>query len=320
MAVMDQLSVVAFPWGKHRPTVDELVEAAQEAERLGFYSVNVPMINHGLREDVLFASFGHDHIVDALIVMAAMLRGTSRIRVASDALPPILPPYYFAKNLATLDDMSGGRVVAGFCPGIGEEQFGNHGVPFAKRGSRCAELVEIVSRLWTEDRVSHEGEYYRLQDATLEPKPAQKPRPPIWWAGREISIPRAVRLGDTFVYFRPSPEQIRTSLAPLLAAENEKQGKNASLACWVYVWVTPDRTLSPEEIDERFGGYYFATPPAPREAAAAGSPEQCAAKLREYFDAGASRIVLDFANHGVDSVPESVEQMKLFCEHVAPLL
>src|SRR5207248_141922 len=141
------------------------------------------------------------------------------------------------------------------------------------------EAIEIITRLWTEERVTFSGEFYRLEDATCEPKPAQKPRPPIWWAGGVRSIPRAARYAEYFVNFRPSFESIRTELVPLLAAENEKQGTRTKLACWVYCHVTPGRELSAEQIDAQFAGYYFTDPPPPREVTVAGSPEQCAAEL-----------------------------------------
>jgi alkanesulfonate monooxygenase SsuD/methylene tetrahydromethanopterin reductase-like flavin-dependent oxidoreductase (luciferase family) len=321
-SVLDRLSVVAFPWGRGRPTVDELVEQAREAERLGFSTVNVPMVNAPLRDDHLFAALGNDHILDALVVMTALLRSTSTVRVCSDALPlPILPPYYWARALATLDVLSGGRLVAGVCPGYGREQFAAHGVPFANRGRRSEEAIEIVTRLWTEERVTFAGEYYRLDAATCEPKPVQKPRPPIWWAGGVLSIPRAARYAEYFVNFRPSFEAIRTELVPQLAAENERQGTSTKLACWVYCHVTPGRELSGDEIDAHFAGGYFAdAPELPREVAVAGSPEQCAAKICEYWELGLSRLVLDFQNHGLEPVSSALEQMQVFAAEVVPLL
>jgi alkanesulfonate monooxygenase SsuD/methylene tetrahydromethanopterin reductase-like flavin-dependent oxidoreductase (luciferase family) len=322
MAAMEQISVVAFPWGRTPPKVDELVRLAEEAETLGFYSVNVPMINAPLKGDHLFSALGNDHILDALVVMTALLGSTRTIRVCSDALPlPILPPYYWARSLATLDVMSGGRLVVGMCPGYGEEQFTSHGVGFRNRGRRSEEAAEIITRLWTEDRVTFSGDFYRLEDASCEPKPTQKPRPPIWWAGGVRSIPRAVRYADCFVTFRPTFEALRTQFVPLLAEENVKQEAHTELACWVYCYVTPDRTLSAEEIDARFAGGYFAEDPElPRDVAVAGSPEQCAARIREYRNAGVSRLVLDLQNHGIDPVASSLEQMAIFREEVAPLL
>ena len=302
--------------------MDDLVGVATTAERLGFYSVNVPMVNASLRGDHLFSALGHEHILDTLVVMTAMLRSTNTIRVASDALPlPILPPYYLAKSLATLDQLSGGRLVAGMCPGYGKEQFDAHGVSIENRGRRSEEAAEVIRRLWTEERVTFAGEFYRLSDVSSEPKPLQRPHPPIWWAGGVRSIPRAVRYGQCFVTFRPSFDAIRREFVPLLAQENGRRGTEVELGCWIYCWVTPKRTLSAEEIDARFAGYYFADDPnLPQEVAVAGSAEQCAAKIREYLDAGVSRLILDFQNHGIDTVASSLEQMTIFREAVVPLL
>jgi len=322
MSVLPELSVAAFPWGRKPPTVDDVVKLAMQAERLGFYSVNVPMVNAPLRHDHFFSALGNPHILDTLVVMTAMIRSTTSVRVCSDALPlPILPPYYWARTLATLDVMSGGRLVAGVCPGYGKEQFEAHGVAFANRGRRSEEAVEIITRLWTEDRVTFAGEFYRLESATCEPKPVQRPHPPIWWAGKVRSIPRAARYAEYFVTFRPRFEEIRDHFVPLLAQENEKRRTRTKLACWVYCYVTPGRTLSGDEIDARFAGYYFAdAPDLPRAVAVAGSPEQCAAKISEYRAAGVSRLVLDFQNHGIDSVEATLEQMAIFREEVVPVL
>ena len=108
---------------------------------------------------------------------------------------------------------------------------------------------------------------------------------------------------------------------PLLAAENERQGTETQFGCWIYCHITPGRTLSGDEVDAHFAGYYFADDPhMPREVAVAGSAEQCAAKVREYFDAGVDRLILDFANHGIDPVASSLEQMSIFREVVVPRL
>ena len=148
-----------------------------------------------------------------------------------------------------------------------------------------------------------------------------RPHPPIWWAGKVRSIPRAARYAEYFVTFRPRFEEIRDHFVPLLAQENEKRRTRTKLACWVYCYVTPGRTLSGDEIDARFAGYYFAdAPDLPRAVAVAGSPEQCAAKISEYRAAGVSRLVLDFQNHGIDSVEATLEQMAIFREEVVPVL
>ena len=90
MATLDQFSVETFVWGKHKPTVQEVVQITQRAEELGYYAVNVPMTN-----------YRDDYHLDTLVTLTAMLQATGTIRVCPDALPlPILPPYYWAKYIA----------------------------------------------------------------------------------------------------------------------------------------------------------------------------------------------------------------------------
>src|SRR5919204_5934 len=96
--MLDRLSVVAFPWGREPPTVEELVRQAREAERLGFSTVNVPMVNAPLRGDHLFSALGNEHILDALVVMTALLGSTSTIPVVSDAIRTELVPRLAREN------------------------------------------------------------------------------------------------------------------------------------------------------------------------------------------------------------------------------
>ena len=220
-----------------------------------------------------------------------------------------------------MDQMSGGRIIAGICPGYGKAQFEAYGASLKNRGRVCEEQIEIIIRLWTEDTVTHEGERYRLTEMTCEPKPLQKPYPPIWWAGGEKSIPRAARYAECFDPFVPTFDELRDIYVPRLAAECEKLGTKTRLGAWIYCYVTPDREPTGEEINEHFAGTYFSDrPELPQQVAMAGSPEQCAAKFREYEAVGPSQFILDFQQHGVKSPATSMEQMTLFREQVVPLL
>jgi len=322
MSVMDQFSVVAFPWGKEIITVERLADVARHAEGLNFHSVNLPMVNVSLPDDDLFATFEHNHILEPVVVMTAMIMATSHIRICSDAFPlPLLPPYHWAKTIAVMDQLSGGRIIAGMCPGYGKAQFEVYGASLKGRGRLCDEQLEIITRLWTEDAVSYEGERYSLSAMTCEPKPVQKPYPPIWWAGAKASIPRAARYAECFDPFVPTFDELRHVYAPALAAECEKWGTKTRLGAWIYCYITPDGELSGEAVNSHFAGTYFSgRPELPQSVAMAGSPAQCAAKIREYQDAGLSQFILDFQQHGVKSTADSMAQMTLFRELVVPLL
>ena len=304
MAILDQFSVETFAWGKHQPTVEDTVQAARLAEELGYYSINVPM------------GYLEDYNLDTLVALTAMLQATSSIRVCPDSLPlPILPPYYWAKYLATLDVMSGGRVIAGVCAGTAGKPFSSHGVSPRNRGRQLEEQLEIITRLWTEERVTHEGAFYRLDDVSSEPKPVQDPYPPIWLAGGVRSISRAARFAEYLDIFGPTFDQLKDEYVPLLRKEKERYETDTKLAVWVNVNVTPDRNLSDHEIAD----YIRGTGNEPQQVVA-GSPEQCAAKLREYQEIGVSRFILDFQRLGEDPQATALEQMPLFAERVAPLV
>ena len=96
---------------------------------------------------------------------------------------PLRNPAYFAKEWATLDLLSGGRSLLGVGVGWHEEEFALMGVPHKERGRRMDEMLEAVTALWAGDNVSYEGKYYRFRNLTIDPKPVQKPHPPVWIGG-----------------------------------------------------------------------------------------------------------------------------------------
>src|SRR6267142_5175901 len=105
-----------------------------------------------------------------------------------------------AEEGAMVDMISGGRLILGVGVGYAPEEFAAFGVPLRERGSRMDEAEPLIERLWCEDKVTHAGRHYRVTNATVSPRPVQRPRPPIWFGGWvEPAIPRAVRLGDVWL-------------------------------------------------------------------------------------------------------------------------
>jgi len=112
-------------------------------------------------------------------------------------LLPLHNPVEVAEVGAFLDVITGGRFMLGVGLGYRPEEFAIFGVPIAERVSRLAEGVEIIRRLWTEDKVTHHGRHFRLDDVTIRPRPLQQPRPPIY-VGSQVpaGIARAARIAD----------------------------------------------------------------------------------------------------------------------------
>jgi alkanesulfonate monooxygenase SsuD/methylene tetrahydromethanopterin reductase-like flavin-dependent oxidoreductase (luciferase family) len=111
---------------------------------------------------------------------------------------PFRNPVYFAKEWATLDVLSGGRTICGVGVGWADDEFRLLGVPRSERGRRTDEGLELVMRLWSEDRVTYEGRIFQVRDATIEPKPVQRPHPPIWLGGGSQPFEK--------VYGQPTPD------------------------------------------------------------------------------------------------------------------
>ena len=157
-------------------------------------------------------------IPDPLIWMSFVAAHTSTIKLATGML--ILPqrsPLITAKELATLDVLSGGRVLLGVGLGWLEEEFRAIGVPFEGRGKRVVEGIEAMRVLWREDQPSYEGETVRFHDARLWPKPLNRSIPIVLGGHTELAARRAGRLADGFFPGRSKPEE----LEPLLRIMRE---------------------------------------------------------------------------------------------------
>ncbi|MDP1820389.1 MAG: LLM class F420-dependent oxidoreductase [Acidimicrobiales bacterium] len=161
-------------------------------------------------------------IPDPLIWLAFVAAHTSTIRLGTGIL--ILPqrnPVIVAKEVATLDRLSGGRVELGIGIGWLEEEFDALGVPFADRGKRTDDHVAVLRALWDEGAASHESEYTSFTDAYSRPRPTQ-PRIPIVIGGHsKAAARRAGRLGDGFFPGRGSHEELAQLIAVMRATATE---------------------------------------------------------------------------------------------------
>jgi len=136
-----------------------------------------------------------------LVGLAAIASRTRRLRLGTGVLLlPLYHPLAVAEEAAMVDVISGGRLILGIGTGYAPEEFAAFGVSIKERGSRMDEAVPLIQRLWSEDKVTHHGRHYRLIEAAVGPRPVQRPRPPIWFAGWvEPAIRRAGRLGDAWL-------------------------------------------------------------------------------------------------------------------------
>jgi len=144
-----------------------------------------------------------------------------------------------AEEGAMLDMISGGRLILGIGAGYAPEEFAAFGYSLKERGSRLEESASLLHRLWTEKNVTHHGRYYRVDNATIAPRPIQQPRPPIWFgAWAEPAIRRAARLGDAwFVGPSANLDEIAPCARLYKKACSETESGEGEIALFRYVFV-----------------------------------------------------------------------------------
>ncbi len=263
------------------------LEQAQRVEELGFDSL-------WISEHMLF----YVPTFDAITVLAAFAARTQRILLGSAVLLlPLRHPTVVAKEVASLDIISNGRIILGV--GVGGEfprEFVACGVPVKERGRRTDEAIEVMRRLWSESGVNHEGRFFRLEDANMQPKPVQKPGPPIWVAGRsEAAMKRAARLGDGYMPYLFSPERYRDSLEKLSAFAQQRGRDPTTIEPGMYQFICVADTY--EEARQRAIQDLSIRYNQPFDRivdryCVLGTPDQCAERLGQYVEAGVRHLIL----------------------------
>ncbi len=204
-------------------------------------------------------------------------------------------PVHLARSLSTLDQLSGGRIEIGVGTGGPGREFAAFGVDPARYVARFTEGLELMKALWTQQRVTFDGEFWQLSDAAMEPKPAQKPYPPLWFGGSAPSaLRRAVRLGDGFFGAGSSSteafaDQVRTVRAALVDAG--RPAGEFGIAKRVYIAVDSDPGRARRRMDAGLQRLYGRRVAQIEAAAVAGTPQDCVREVRTVADAGAELIL-----------------------------
>jgi probable F420-dependent oxidoreductase len=203
----------------------ESLRQVELAEVLGFDSVWLEE-HHG--------TSGHYH-PSPFIYLAGYATRTNRVTLGTNiAVLPLYHPVRVAEDVAQLDVMSEGRVILGVAIGYREQEFDAFQTPLDGRGAQFVEMVKLIDLMWTEENVTFDGPRYPLNNFTLEPRPVQKPRPPIWLGGwGKLAIKRAAVLGDAWL---PGPT---ANLEKLLEAQDRYHAHLAELGIDPHTRPTP---------------------------------------------------------------------------------
>lgn len=217
---------------------DETLRECERAEAAGFDSV---WLGEHHNNPILHPA--------PLIGLAAIASRTTRVKLGTGVLLlPLYHPMMVAEEGAMVDMISRGRLILGIGAGYAPEEFSAFGYSLKERGSRLEEGASLLCRLWTEEHVTHRGKHYRLQDATIAPRPVQRPRPPIWFgAWAEAAIRRTARLGDAWFI---GPSASLKEIVPCAAlyqracADSGKHDGEVALFRYVFVTRTNEEALS----------------------------------------------------------------------------
>jgi probable F420-dependent oxidoreductase len=226
---------------------EAIATVARAAEDLGYASVWV--MDHVVVPDVPEARQFTPLIYDPFLTLAYIAAKTERIRLGTSALiVPYRSPLVQAKMLSTLDALCHGRLIVGVGVGWLAQEFEALGVPFHKRGALMDEYIEAIRVLWTSSGpASFQGPTVRFENALCEPKPVQRPHPPLWiGGGSEAALRRAAKLGSAWHPSSRYSETMAEKIAILrrLAAAEEREPPSIQMRAALHLLPEGDTTTA----------------------------------------------------------------------------
>jgi len=262
----------------------------------------------------------HGPIYESLTLLSSYVGITRRARLGVGVyLLALRQPTVAAKIASTLDVLSGGRLIFGV--GVGGEnpkEFEACGIPHGERGARVTEGIDVVRTLWRDSPASFTGRFTQFEGVSIDPKPVQKPAPPIWVGGRsDAALARAGRQGDGWISYVVQPERYKQSVAKIesAAAEAGRSLEGFVKAHLTFISVGRDYESAERVWVERLSKRYaqdFA--PLARKYGIIGTPAQCAEQLQRFIEAGCSYFVLD----AICDADDEARQIEIFAAELFP--
>ena len=296
-----------LPGRGHLATPERLGIIARKGEEFGFDTLltgdhilvpkNISSV-YPYTEGGEFPGSGSGESMEQITLLSYIAGQTSKIRLVTSVLiVPHRNPLIAAKSLATLDLLSGGRLVVGVGVGWMREEFQALGLPpFEERGAVTDEYIRAFKVLWTEDDPHFQGKYISFDDISFLPKPVQKPHPPIWVGGESRpALRRTAELADGWyplgsnpTFPMGTPEQLKAGMERL-AGYAERFGRDPSTIETIY------RTHQFELLKQAAG---------PDRLPFVGDADQIAGDIRQYQDMGVTSMIWDFLRqtNGLDSM------------------
>jgi probable F420-dependent oxidoreductase len=241
---------------------------------------------------------------------------TARLRLGCAVFVlPLHNPVHLAKAIGSLDCLSHGRVEVGVAAGGRERPFAAFGVDPEKPVARFNEALALMKLCWTDDRIDFDGRWWKLRGASMEPKPVQKPHPPVWFGGSApAGMRRAARHGDGFMGAGSQTTARFAEQVAIVRDELAAQGRDAGrfrIGKRVYVHVEDDATLARRRLEDALRQHYGGGDWT--EHMVAGPAEECVARIRAVADAGAELVLLN-------PLVDDEQQLERLAREVIPAL
>jgi alkanesulfonate monooxygenase SsuD/methylene tetrahydromethanopterin reductase-like flavin-dependent oxidoreductase (luciferase family) len=276
--------------------------------------------------------------LESIVLLSAIAATTRRVKlgVACMASFPLRNPILLAAQWAALDNVSEGRTVLAACIGAGEfganfnREYEAFKIAPADRVARMEEGIEVLRTLWTQSPASFAGKFFNFEELSVHPQPVQKPFPPIWIANNPLvsgkpniiqkAFERVGKLADGWMSVGVTPEQFASSWQTIRAFARAAGRDSERMDSCIYysINIAEDEDSAYAESQKFLSAYYRSPAPIAMSTiklwVAGGPPEHCAAKIREFVDAGAQTVSLRFTAY------DQPGQIRRFIKDVLPRL
>jgi len=283
---------------------ENVVNFAKKCEAMGLHSIWT------------IDRIAYDNL-EPLILLAAVAGATQKIRIGTSVLlPGLRHPALLAKIVATLDFISNGRLTIGVGFGSRENDFTAVEVPFEGRGSRAVECIQLMKRLWTEEKVTHKGRFFNVQNLTLGPRPIQQPHPPIFTGGSaEIALKRAGTWANGFICGSSAIPEFPTTWEKIAeyaraAGRNPNEIEKAGLTFMV---INENTAKAIETLNSYVMRYYGRLRGDVASTSLVGSATAVADRIEAFLSRGLDTLIIGLAD-------PNPKQLDLFGEKVLPNL
>jgi len=256
-------------------------------------------------------------ILEPVTLLSYLAAITEKVRLGTSVIvAPLRNPIQLAKSLGSLDHMSRGRLTVGLGLGGNPNDIPPYGFSSEKRVRRFTEIIDVMKALWTQPEVHFQGEFWQLDGLKMEPKPLQKPHPPIWLGARHINaLRRAVRHGDGWMGAGSSDTAsfvTAVDQTKMYLEEADRDPGSFTISKRVYVAVDNDEDRAEGRLKEWFGKRYGNADMA-SQVSVWGSTAKVTEKLAKVTEAGAEMVLLNPAF-------DDMEHLDALAEEVIPNL